>query len=108
MVLLSYATVQEVYSRRSVQREIDRLKAELAALEQQNEELERLISYLETTEFVERESRVKLGLAKPGERVIIIPRNEGAAEVAGEGGNAESNPRKWWQYFFGRKGAPSP
>ncbi len=52
--------------------ETRRVKAELAALKEQNAELERQIKYLRTSRGTEQAAR-KLGYVKPGEIPLVLP-----------------------------------
>lgn len=54
-------------------REVDALRAEIAALRQDNEDLANLILYEQTSAFRELEARRKLGIKRPGEFVIALP-----------------------------------
>jgi len=97
-----------------IQQEIADLTAEKANLEAQNMELATLMSSVQTETYIEQEARVKLGLAKPGEKVVIFSGTKGAAssndQVSGAASlagetiasdlSALANPLKWWYYFF--------
>lgn len=122
LLFMSIATLQEIQKKHSVDQEIETLRNEIAALENQNAELSGLIDYLKTDDFVEKEGRTKLGLAKSGEQVVVVSRegsveaedgmildtaiaDEGAGELAlaGEVEGGVSNARHWWVYFFGKQ-----
>lgn len=86
-----------------VDSEIEDLKAEISELEKQNQEYNQLISFLNSSAFIEQEAKLKLGYKKPGEQVVIIPGIENKkAESEGFEQQIEklSNPQKWWLYFF--------
>lgn len=51
--------------------DVDRRKAEIAALEEEQEQLTAQRKVARTDDFVEREAR-KLGLVRPGERLFIV------------------------------------
>ena len=81
---------------------IKTLESEIADLEGKNNDLNNLFAYLNSQEFIELEAREKLGMKKPGEKVVIIPR-ESKALVAGEStilSVAIPNYLKWYYYFF--------
>lgn len=93
----------------SIRQEIAGLEAEKARLESENSEMAALMSFLQTETYIEREARVKLGLAKPGEQVVILPEGQSGQPAEGEADYAAAaagdlfsiaNPRKWWYYFF--------
>lgn len=105
VVLVIVATVRESQRRRSIQREIRSIEDEIARIEQQRERLTDLVEHAGSSEFLEREARLRLGLQRPGETVLIVPDAATGSETAGEGspepGEAPpSNLRKWWQYIF--------
>lgn len=51
---------------------INKEKEKIAQLTQKNEELREKLKEIQTEEFVEREARDSLGLAKEGETVVVI------------------------------------
>lgn len=75
----------------------------LFKLEAKNKELKLKLSQIKSPEFIEKEARNKLGLAKPGETVIIIP-DEKIKEILQASGSAKQarlfNPLGWWRVFF--------
>ncbi|MFH1173029.1 MAG: septum formation initiator family protein [bacterium] len=107
LALLLLSLGKNFIKRYQVNREIARLEAEIVKLESNNQELGDLIDYLNTDFFVEQEARLKLGLSKEGEKVVIIPSDKAAAQLdvlpeKEYNGKALTNPGKWWQYFFGQ------
>ena len=105
LILVSVALSKEVVRRYAVNREINQLKKDVGDLEKRNAELADLIQYINTEDFQEKEDRTKLGLAKPGEKVIVIPDIPEQQTVEGTNNlpaNLEemSNPQRWWNYFF--------
>lgn len=113
LIFATAATLNEMRRRHSINTEIKNLREEIAQLEQQNYELSKLLSYMKTESFIERESKEKLGFAKPGEKVVVVP---GAAEIEPAAGHVDaaekqdqfsidelSNPHRWWVYFFGQQ-----
>jgi cell division protein FtsB len=49
------------------------LEEQIVLGKQKNEELEKRLSYIQSDDFVQKEARDKLGLAKPGEVAYIVP-----------------------------------
>ncbi|MFA4845166.1 MAG: septum formation initiator family protein [Patescibacteria group bacterium] len=112
---------REVVRSRSIDAEIAALQAQADALVVTNQEMLNLQTAMQTESFIEREARLKLGLKKPGETVVVIKDGKSVA-VEGEGltdssdplgyvineqtdtasfsGEALVNPVKWWYYFF--------
>jgi cell division protein FtsB len=93
----------------NLQKEVD-LKAQqlqLAQLETANMQLEQ--RYYKTTEYQELAARQSLGLAKPGEKVLILPNNSPAVIAADQASTIQvtapdlplSNFQQWANFFFG-------
>lgn len=106
LVLVSWGFVGEFTRHRQAQEEIDRLEQRAAALDQGNFDLAKIGEQMGTNEALEREARLKLGLRRPGEQVIIIkdmppPADIGSGTTAEEAaGRPVSNLVRWWRYFF--------
>jgi len=112
LILISIALGKEVIRKYQINNQINDLKSEIEELEQGNIELSGLIDYFNSETYKEGQARLKLGLQKPGESVVSVPNSEGqvmgAQVVAGERGsirqtqenNNQSNPQRWWNYFF--------
>ena len=107
LVLIALAAGKGLLRRYQVNREIKALEEEIARLENSNQELGELIEYLNTDFFAEQEARLKLGMSKEGEKVIIVPDNDNGIVPLDIFPDKEynekaiSNPQKWWRYFFG-------
>lgn len=72
-------------------------------LEAKNRELKKKLTQIQSSEFIEEQARDKLGLAKPGETVIIIPEDK-LKSVMGGTVSAQQlrlpNWLGWWRVFF--------
>lgn len=75
-----------------------KLKNQLELETQKNKFLKERLSYVKTDDFTGQEAREKLGLTKPWEKIIILPKKEGKQDQA----QAEDKPnwQKWWNLFF--------
>lgn len=100
LVAVSAGIVNVALRRSEVEREVEALKAELRQSEGSNDELRRLIEYFSTPEYREREARLRLGLQKPGENVVVVPGVGEAAGVLPPTSPALPNWRLWYNYFF--------
>lgn len=104
LVFVVSAMIRETQRRNAVASEIHAMESEIAKLEQQRARVSDLLKQAETPDFLEREARLRLGLQKPGETVLIVPESAGRATVAGEAQGAPaappSNAAKWWQRMF--------
>jgi cell division protein FtsB len=74
------------------QEKLEKLKTDNIALKQQ-------LEYVQSNEFVEKEARDKLGMAKDGEAVVLMPENTSTSETQIQQ-EESSNWKKWWQLFF--------
>lgn len=101
VILIGYGIVKSLARRHELEIEISKLKADIDTYQAKNQELNRLIQYFGTDEFKEREARLRLGLQKPGETVVVIPdlksQDKTDASTAPED---VSNWQKWINYFF--------
>lgn len=76
---------------------VEEAQAEVVRLEGEKAEFEKRLVEVKSPEFVEREAREKLGLGEPGERIIIVPKQELEKRV--EEPEMEPNWRKWWKLY---------
>lgn len=83
----------------------DRLSAAAEAvyqLEAKNKQLKNKLSQIQTPQFIEKQARDKLGLAKAGESIVVIPEDKLKLIM---GASTSSQPRYpnwlgWWKVFF--------
>lgn len=116
ILALGFSFGREWVRNREIQAEIARLQGDAQALQARNLEIADLNTAFRTESFIEREARLKLGMKKPGESVVVIrdasqPSVEAGLAQEGEASdprqllasgeeNVETNPSKWWTYFF--------
>ncbi len=94
--------------RHNVQKEIDSLSKQADQLQKNNQDLQSMIAYLKTDDYKEKTAREQLSMRKEGENVYSFSENvpvaqtsqEAAVAIAQQKRAAESNPKKWWDYFF--------
>lgn len=84
------------------EREIGMGQEKLEELETTNEKLKEQLEYVQGEQFIEKEARDKLGMAREGETVVMLPENLG--QVAGLKKEEEEqnlpNWEKWLKLFF--------
>lgn len=108
-VVFIVAITREVINSRGVARQVRRLESEVAIEQRRQEQLQDLIDYLNSPTFREQEARLKLGLKKEGEQVVVVPpsnavaTNDGSTPADGDSAASVSvsHPQAWWRYFFG-------
>jgi len=103
------STVRETYRVWQVDQDINSLQAQVDYLEGKKMKFMDLMQRLDSSEALDKEARARLGLRKPGERVIVLAglgEADASAAVAQTQPASQtdsgtlSNPQKWWQYFF--------
>jgi cell division protein FtsB len=102
---LAFQVGRQVYASWSINQEADRYRAEIAALEAENDVLERELAYLQSDAYISAEARRLRNLGRPGERVLIIPPgSEATPPPAAAAEPAEAKPpiEQWMELFFGR------
>lgn len=98
------AIIRELINGYNVRNQVARLRRQVAAEEQRQQQLQDLLEYLASPTFQERQARLSLGLKKTGERVVVIP--PAAGQVPGgptDSIEVLSGPAAWWAYFFSRQ-----
>lgn len=107
--LFGMGLARETLRSRQIDREIADLQAEAETLRARNFEIANLTSSLDDEEFLEKEARMKLGLKKAGEDVVVLKKDgmsTGIRRVLGAETDAfeEWTPaKKWWMYFADRR-----
>jgi len=107
-ILLTYIVIilgRAVWLNYQVNQQIKSLEREIAQIEQQNKDLQNLISYFKTDSYREKELRQKLSYSKPGETVIVTPKDSAIANSAPSDGidrdySSKPNWYKWYLFFF--------
>lgn len=109
IVLTAVNTGKIFYKNYEADKDIEALKKDVALLEDNHQRLEKINTFFESDFFAEKEARLKFGMKKEGEHVVVIQdthresraaendRKESEEEVTGK----KSNPIQWWDYFFG-------
>jgi len=112
IILLSIPLYNNFHRRQKINREISDLEAEIKQAENKNTDLQKLIKYLESDQFVEEQARLNLNMKKPGESVAVVKNSSEAATKDGaqqiisstlpEAGVATTAgyASSWWRYFF--------
>lgn len=105
LILLLFFLAQQLYRKYQINQEIRKLQDDITALESKNADILKMISYLKTSEYKERQARSLLGLQKPGEFAVALPGGEDEQTLGAEMTNEQKNNInfiKWWKYFFSK------
>ena len=108
----AWASVQAVQRNYSLQREVDDKRRQQQLVELQTENLKFEQRYYKSNEYLTLEAKRRLGLAEPGERVLVLPANSDKAKAADDiadqstgissAGNDMSPPlEQWLNFLFG-------
>jgi cell division protein FtsL len=116
IVVISLGVAQETYRREQIQKEIEDLRVQAEKKERENQKLQGLIDYFQTSDFKEKEAKETLSVQKEGENVVLVKEptftEKEKLEMEEERAETEakeaiikkednrSNLRKWWDYFF--------
>jgi cytoskeletal protein RodZ len=109
-------TFQRKYA---IEKEKQELSQQVSRIKQDIFSLEQVKEYISSSSYQEREAKQKLDLQKPGEQVVIITpgsivANLNSEELVSVLKNpeaekripAQTNPEKWWAYFFDKERLP--
>lgn len=96
-------TLQKNYQH---QQQVDANNQKIAVTKLQNQNLQFQQAYLKSDEFLELSARQKLGLAQPGEHLVMLPSSEGITDKVTTDQPAatpdeQDNFTRWLQFFFG-------
>lgn len=116
---LGWTLGREYLQNREIRNEIAELQTQADALAARNIQLGELQTAVQTQSFIEREARLKLGMKKPGEAVVVIQQDDSGQGAGGSGQQTQesvdplglvldgettapqvANSTKWWYYFF--------
>ncbi len=111
-LVVGISTVRETYREWQVDQEIRQMQAQIEQYEGHKLSLVELLTRLDSNEALDKEARMRLGLRKPGERVIILQGADGmqaswqddlqTEHVNQQAPDMRSNARRWLDYFFPR------
>lgn len=109
--VVSVSSVRETYREWKFDQELKRMQSEIEQLEGRKLELAELLNRLDSSDALDKEARTRLGLKKPGERVIILRGFDGTSSTWSDDGivltavsssapETRTNPQLWFDYFF--------
>jgi cell division protein FtsB len=103
--VLCLSLVKNVSRANQIKRQIQSEKDKLSKIESENNRLIDEIAKTQSTEFIEKEVRDKLGLAKEGEAIVVLPDSEVLKKFAPQATvEVDTLPdptwKKWVKLFF--------
>lgn len=103
VLVVIYNLVSQISDALKSGERLSRQAEEVYKLEAKNKELKKKLSEIKSPQFIEEEARNKLGLAKEGETLVIIP-DEKIKEILGATDSAQEqrlpNWLGWLKVFF--------
>jgi len=100
LLAISFTKVgKEIMLRWEIKKEINTLQAQLADLEGKASKMDKLISYLKTDEYIEKQARLEFNFSTPGEKQVNLV-NLNDIQDKDLSGDKKSNMNKWFNYFF--------
>lgn len=94
---------RDLWVLRQKEKEITQSQLQLEKAKIGNKGLKEELEYVQSEAFIEKEARDKLGMAKPGETVLVLPQLEGIVNFVSFGEAEEKelpNWQRWWRLFF--------
>lgn len=100
--LFGYGSMRSYIRNYNINKEIASLEKKQQELEKKRSDLSSLLKNIQSNAFAEEQAREQFGLRKPGEKAVVIERDESVAkeDVARAHDTDISNPERWWKYFF--------
>jgi cell division protein FtsB len=94
--------VHSIYSLWQKQSLVVDAQQNLETEKKKNQKLKEELSIVNNKQFIEEEARDKLFLAKPGEKVIVMPSValQASPSVSLTPVDTRSNWKRWWELFF--------
>lgn len=94
---------REIVRQINIKKELNYLETHVSDLELENQKLLKQLEEIKTEYFAEKAARLKMGLMKPGERLIVVLPNEELKqnkeqEIKSKG--IFTNLKLWWCCFF--------
>ncbi|HAU07713.1 MAG: hypothetical protein UW46_C0004G0002 [Candidatus Yanofskybacteria bacterium GW2011_GWF1_44_227] len=100
----AYLIIGASMRRSDVEDKIVDLENKASEIEKSNKYLERIMTYIKTPAFLEREARIKLNYKSADENVAFIYMNNESKDRVDDVQSiaAMSNPQRWWNWLMGR------
>ncbi len=98
--IVGYMQFNQYRKRIITQREIDALVTQQRDLEGKNKDISDSLQLLNDPAYREKLAREQLNVKKQGEIVVNFPAHGSPVAQGGQPNSGETNPQKWWRYFF--------
>lgn len=102
-IILAVNGTKRILSLRGTSQKVVEAQEKLERLKQESEDLREELAYKKSGRFMEEEIRNKLGLARQGEEVFIVPKAESRKQSAVSSQQDEKpNWQKWRDLLLGK------
>lgn len=81
-LILGYSLVKSIIKIAGSSGKVEDARREVQGLKKENEDLNKELMAVQSVQFIEKEARDKLGLAKKGEIVVVLPDDETLRSLA--------------------------
>ena len=102
ILVLAYSSLQRIMTFRGTSSLVEKEEKKLDTLKAENENLKNELNYTKSERFVEGEIRDKLGLAKDGEEVFVVPEDEKTIGLEAVKKKELPNWKKWRKLLLGK------
>jgi len=104
-LLMLVSLTRNIIKVREAKERLKEREEHIEKIRKENEELSQRVETFKSDEFVEKQLRDKLGLAKEGETIIVLPDEETIKKFAPNDEKEEEilpdpNWKKWFKLFF--------
>jgi len=104
LLILTISLSRNISKMRQISKEIQEKEEKVHKLEEEGKKLEKKLEEAQSNDYIEKQIRDKLGLAKPGEIVVVLPDEAVLRKLApkmeeGEDSLPDPNWEKWAKLF---------
>lgn len=105
LFVLSGSFIKGLKRAKETQKLIQKTQSRLQKAKEENQNLQSQLEFTQSQQFIEEQLRNKLGLAKEGEIILVLPDNETLAKLAPtipeeQEQKPQPNWKKWAQLFL--------
>ena len=104
VVFLLFSAIKNINRVASIRKSVQAEELRVEKMKQDNAQLEAQVAMMQGSDFIEKEIRDKLGLAKEGESVVVLPSEDLLRKLAPqmpveEDALPDPNWKKWMKLF---------
>lgn len=99
-LVISIGLIRAIWQQRGRWSLVEDRQAVLEREQKKHDDLLRRLEEATGSAFIEREAREKLGLARPGDTIVLIGEPDGSSLGELNLLDTRSNLIKWWELFF--------